>query len=658
MAYKNAHERIVNTQGMAVAGAASEGEKGTFGVVVGQRSGPTNITAPTAVHVHLVSIEGVEQMETWPITGKAQYVALSSLHSWTYMCLPPSSRTIYDDFVDLGQSVSLLKPRLSNEVKERLKNTKPAGPRMLNRLEEGFSLSRYRTQTGEMTGCLVHGPLVPCDVKLPDWWKAISMTGQDLQFLDGELGLMDISYSAAWQLGRSMAMADAAFTTSLFRIRQDTLGSGHAKAAETFMKSAAGYKSRTDMVKSLEDVVDRLGSLDEPNRVNATAMSKRWCRSTGPATDFDLSYHGEIVDSLIDGALQERATWVTGAYEAGSLTWASDPPKPYNEYNTPNSPDWVVVQRWVLDRMLLDGIPSHYLITDASHLPLESIRFFQIDDAWSDSFLDGALSLGNLVDQHEDKIRNFIKERINDYLKASLPGIDAHPPMPRYGCYVRSGLVKKFPDLIVTVEPADDATPAILVRHSVLDNGIMLCLFSAAPNKSTFTGLRFTKPPHQQTFIAGRDLTDTNLTMEYRRAYTEKDRVRDDKDHRTLVSEPRWDRTSPDEKRGTGFLWEVSNSFDASDASPIALRVVHVENLAVDYLRQLKDKMPAGYFKDEFASSALLGYQLSEPSYALHIEFKEDAPNLLNAGPEDEPHLPCCRLARGHDRLSRRFHPQ
>lgn len=641
-----AHERIVNTQGMAVAGTASdEDERGTFGVVVSHRAGPSNIAAPTTVHVHLVSIEGVEEMRPWPIAGDIRYVALSTLHSWTYTCLPPSSRTLYDDFVDLGNSVGLLRPVLSKETEARLQATTPAGPRMLARLMEGFSMSRYRTQTGEMTASFLRGPLVPCDVKLPDWWHAVSMTGQDLQFLDRELGIMDLSYSAAWQLGRSMAMADAAFTTALVRIRREILHHGSAEAASVFMKAHAGYKSKTDVLSSLEKTLAGLGGLDDSAAVDTRAMSARWCRASRVTAPVDLSYHGPVVDSLIDDCLRSRAKWVAGAYDADSPTGASDPPRPYNEYNTPNSPDWVVLQRWVLDRKLLMGIPSHYLITDASHLPWESVRFFQLDDAWMHSFVDGALSLGNHVDQREDKVRNVIRDAINDYLKAELPGIDAHPPMPKYGCYVRSGIVKKFPDLIVTVLAAEKAAPAILVRHSILDEGIMLCLFSAVPNKSTFTGLRFTQPPHQQTFIAGRKLTETDLTMVYRRAYTDKDKARDDKDCLNPVSKPTWHRGQPDEHRGTGFLWEVPSAFSLQDASPVSLRAVHVENLAEDYREQLKENMPAGAYEDETASSALVGYQLSEPAYALHVEFQDEksnpSPPSSHAPPtgRDEPHL-------------------
>ncbi|KAF5012358.1 hypothetical protein FDECE_1585 [Fusarium decemcellulare] len=547
-----AHERTVNTQGMDVTGVTREAEEGTFGVLVSHRSGPTNITVPTAVHVHLISIEGIEQMKPWPIYRDVQYVALSSVHSWTYMCLPPTNH----DGANPGMSVGTFKPGPSEAAEEKMRRDTPTGPVMLSRLKEGLTLQRYRTQTGEVTASLARGPLVPCHVKLPDEPKTISMTGENLKFLDPELGMMNITYSAAWQLGRTTAMADTAFVTAL--------------------TAAAGYKSRTDLLKSLGGLLDQVQTPNEP-----------------------------------------------------------DPTRSQKESNMPNSPNWNVVQRWVFNRKLLVGIPAHFLISDINFLPPESIRFFQIDDIWLDTLLDGALCLGNHVSQHEDKARKIIQDSINDCLKASLPGTDTHTPVPRCGCFIRSSIVKQSPDLIVTVEATDAAAPAILAHKKILYEGFMLCLFSAAPNKPTFTGLRFTQPPHQQTFTAGHDLTDTSLTMKYRRAYTDNNRHCDDKDRHKPVSTPRWNRIRPDEKRGTGFLWEVPNSFTPSDPNPISLRVVHVENLAEDYLQQLKVGMPIEYFIDDIASSALLAYQLSEPPYTVGIDLGEDGTNWPSLGLED-----------------------
>src|SRR6202020_529097 len=76
------HVRSINTEGMAVAGVE---ENGIFSVVVSNRCGPLDNTAPVSVSVHLVSIEGVEAMK-FPITKK--YVALCSFFSGIYTLVP------------------------------------------------------------------------------------------------------------------------------------------------------------------------------------------------------------------------------------------------------------------------------------------------------------------------------------------------------------------------------------------------------------------------------------------------------------------------------------------------------------------------------------------------------------------------------------------
>ena len=45
---------------------------------------------------------------------------------------------------------------------------------------------------------------------------------------------------------------------------------------------------------------------------------------------------------------------------------------------------------------LLHGVPFSYLVPDAKLLPIESIRFFYIDRAWTDAMTQGALSVGTI----------------------------------------------------------------------------------------------------------------------------------------------------------------------------------------------------------------------------------------------------------------------
>lgn len=81
--------------------------------------------------------------------------------------------------------------------------SKALGLRMVQRLKDGYSLVLYRVQSGEETVGLSRGPLLPVYPKAPpSTWPYSSTNGQDYQILDTVLGVMDISYSSAWQLGR------------------------------------------------------------------------------------------------------------------------------------------------------------------------------------------------------------------------------------------------------------------------------------------------------------------------------------------------------------------------------------------------------------------------------------------------------------------------
>jgi len=93
-----AHVRSINTEGISDAGVS---DKGVFSVIHSRRSGPTDIadnSPPRSQAVHLLSLEGVEEMSD--VTNN-QIVVMISLYRWTYLCQPPVSV----NFVD-GKSLS------------------------------------------------------------------------------------------------------------------------------------------------------------------------------------------------------------------------------------------------------------------------------------------------------------------------------------------------------------------------------------------------------------------------------------------------------------------------------------------------------------------------------------------------------------------------
>jgi hypothetical protein len=480
------HRRDINSQGMAVSGTATVDDSGSFGVVFSHRSGPFSITQPTAVFVHLLSIEGVEEMRPWPVPSDKRFVAMSSLTRWSYICLPPKTPNVRDQFLTLGASIELLRPKLEISDANKLTDHKPHGPRLLQRLSNGYSVSRYRTQTGETTACFMRGPFIPDDVDHPleSWWTSLSTCGTDLQILDQELGLMDISYSSAWQLGRTLAIADQAFTAALARVRKQIFDQAMNDAQKQALQKLTSFKIKEELVKSISKSVTRLGTLHETGLLQSpNSMLNRWRRL--PVEPLDLTYHGKDVEPFKQPALDKAALEVASTPDTTDPTQPSD--KPYDEYNTPYSPDWMLLLRWIYDRLLLASVPAYYLITDACHVPPESLRFFKADPNWTDALLDGAFSLANHIDRDDDKVRCAMKKAINRFLSTPTsnlpPELSYLPPVPKYGCYIRSELIAKFPDLIVETEPkaASDHLP-ILLYDNVVDKGTVLCLFSRHPH--------------------------------------------------------------------------------------------------------------------------------------------------------------------------------
>jgi hypothetical protein len=65
----------------------------------------------------------------------------------------------------------------------------------------------------------------------------------------------------------------------------------------------------------------------------------------------------------------------------------------------PDDGDHVVpgeLRRFLGRLRLLHGVPFSYLVPDAALLPIESIRFFYVDRAWTDALVQGVLSVGTI----------------------------------------------------------------------------------------------------------------------------------------------------------------------------------------------------------------------------------------------------------------------
>ncbi|KAM0193065.1 hypothetical protein ACHAPI_008014 [Fusarium lateritium] len=629
------HVRKINGSGMALAGVE---DTAVFSIVVGNRSGPLDNVVPTTMSAHLVSIEGVEAM-SYP-SQSHKYVALCSLYSWNYTVLPPNTLNVPDAFENLGRTLNVL--RAPDDIIEPLKASNDKAQQLVGRrLSDGYTLIKYRVQTGEATVALYRGPFTPTYVPTLEHLTKCSTSGVDLQILDKNLGINDVTYSVAWQVGRTMALGDQAFVAALGRVRTAI----HAAAAKQVkinvvkdVKDTA-FRTQEDLLKDLASMVKGLADIHLQNRGSEPqepgnapdrrqpgrpvfrhgGAKKRWHHKKLQRRDRPtLSFASPLFEDKYPAAALESVRRLASSRSGD----------PYDETNDPQSSDWMTVLSWLIDRMFLAGVPSHYLIPDPSYLPPENLRFFHIDRNWVDALIDGALSLGNHFGTDEDRVA--IKKALNDYIGRTPDGMDHRVQIPAYGFYLRSDLVTMFPDLRVEVLSNDSAlrvtgqnppAGAPLLRHEIVADGVMMAFMDRVPGSAQFSSLVFTQPAHQQRFAVARGLDTAEVKVNVRRQYTVDQATREtDKDRHKALKEVVYTPTT--EKNI--FIWNSVPSQSHSD-----LRILRLPAFADLQLEVLQDMMgkqagtSTAYFADDASTSALFAMQLNDPIYNLTINMAE-----------------------------------
>ncbi|KAH6894192.1 hypothetical protein B0T10DRAFT_589606 [Thelonectria olida] len=627
-----AHVRHSKAKGLEATGSVED----LFSVVVSHRLAAFDAQKPTRAIVHLVSIEAWNTVNRKSLSDNSSidYVMLSTLHSWSYTVLPTNAPSVEESFKHIGGSLDVLRVP-TKTLNDSRKNTTRLGQHIQKRLEDGYTMTRFRTQTGEETVAFARGALIPTTPpeKLGDFWTSLSFSGGDLQIFDKEAGMMDVTYSLAWTLGKTLALADTTFTKTLGRLRALTEIFAMDEAKQKELSKHEEWKTRDELIKSLTSPVATLfklasGELGTP----ATKSAPERRAASDSSEPIDLSRSNVSVQDNFKAAATANIFHFA----------ASDPrgEKFFNELNGPNSTDWMIVLSWVLDRMFLFGVPSQYLIIDPSYLPDESLRFFHVDPHWIDALIDGALSISNHINQADDTLRRILKGAFNAYFATIDPDTGYRPQIPTYGCFLRSGLVKDFPDMHI-VAPFVEKTSSMsseekkrrerapVLRQECLAEDTLLCLFDRIPGQQELHTLAFTQPAHQQYFMVGDEITNKKLKTAYKRTYTigpEGGKY----DYKTFPSKE-FTRPGKDDPPPSGnciFLWGEENE----------ARFLNMPGLCQD----IRDALQAdsGTFNDPIVSAAIVGYQLGSRTYQLKL-ISDNPP--APSPPPDTSHLSALR---------------
>lgn len=663
-----AHVRHVNTKGMPDTDPAQSPDA-YYSVVISSMTGDVTETQLTTHIVHLVSIENVDATIQAGMTGPSERIAMVSLFSWTYACIPESA-----DFATtveaLAQSAQPLRAPdqaigvLDTQIAS-LKGSEAARragmTALKTRLEHGFTLSRWRDALGEESMAFMRGPLVPKhqhsqtqDPSVPgttphlpgsESWPVTSMTGKNYMILDKSVGIFDVTYATAWSLGKLMAISDGTFTAALTRLRSRT----RTMAVSTTLSAVNNLTAKRDILHQATQAVSLAHDVIEVGLAGDGGPVSRLVpapASTGPKSLHDPGVKLEL-HTQIATAVQTRSLSVAGGVWTGL------------DGERAVDSDWELVSNWIHDALFLakmpgklhvkgsadvkstDGHQAHHLFPDPSFLrgyldpsnsPVDStkmspeaLRFFSIDNTWIDCYIDGALSCSNHLDPQHDTGRLAVKTMINTALATGGPN-GSPLPVPRSGFVLRSSVVKVAPDIKVTVtrymqDPSqkwvEDTNHDPVLRHTRLDDFTILCLLDI-PLDQVYS-ITLAQPPHQQRFafsgkLVERTDPDTKLTTTtYRpevliqKLYTNADTA----EKEAAVANPPGSWAELDEK------YQISETDQEAGFYNMSARRVNADEVARTVVTQLAkwntDQGASAPYADPVPDSCVLGMQLNDP---------------------------------------------
>ena len=217
-----AHSREIKKQASVnpsmQGGAQQETPPGEYSVIIANRL-PKSGGVSTA---YLVSLEGMAEFLPDPDgkqssrLGQAKFVRLVVLKAWSFSCT--AKQETFRGYFDRVNSGPLQNPPVTNaqEGEDDLV--------VKNALAMGYTALNHNTRWGDRTISWYRGPFVPfasdmpVSVPMPD--EPLSTADEALRY-DPELGMLDVSYATAWQLGRLTAVSEKSFAYALYQWKQE-----------------------------------------------------------------------------------------------------------------------------------------------------------------------------------------------------------------------------------------------------------------------------------------------------------------------------------------------------------------------------------------------------------------------------------------------------
>jgi hypothetical protein len=464
-----AHVRRVDTHNKA----DNTDVKAAYALVVGNRLPP----ASTGSNVFLVPLhDHVDYLPGGSATGD---VTLPILYSWRFFT-QPDVKTFAAVVSSVNHAPATL--RLPDD-----------GPN--NLMAMGYVPLPHALRVGGQTVSWYRGPLVPypSNRRLP---TVPIRTADAVAFYDPTMGMMDVSCSAAWTLGRLMALNAGSFAAALYNWKRATqrttldriihqLDTGEAPPTTMSVGRARRAQAEQALAAFLPSALAQFRGhprVPPAARPEAVLLARPAVRSRRERfmTLRERMTDAEAIRSANSLAPRSRAAAFTEDVGGND--------------DTPKDPNVARIWSWLGDLMLFKGVPLFYLAPDARMLPPESIRFFSVDQSWLTALIDGALSIGRVTEadhSHDQAFHPMLhagaakaaaaaRPRRRGLLAAATDDFPLPPKRPVSGFFLRSSAVTSWPGLQVEATGPNGA--ATILRMESFGT-LLICLFDRAINE-------------------------------------------------------------------------------------------------------------------------------------------------------------------------------
>ena len=421
----------------------------------------------------------------------------------------------------------------------------PTLPRLRNRprrarLGNGYVPLSYATRTGEQTFAWYRGPLSPVITQQFLQTPAVTSPANpatpynscEAMIYDPTTGLFDQSYAVAFQTGRSLARACLPFATNLLQWRRkaharvdllmEYLRSPHLEGVLT--QENIVYASGNLTGAGVEDLAELLDTNLLSNAFEAflaTEFSNRIAAAIGapggytPCDAKQEAPNPPTSPPVVPADLAALMQVPSVVSLLKQLSGLEVPVKDSERFRTSILPNQVV--EWLARTSLLYSVPFNNLVPNAGMLPVESVRFFYIDQNWIDSLIDGALSVGiqtsrdsllnELMREPLGSAVNAVLYQVRDQLRSVAPGTTPPALGSMTGFLLRSAVVSGWPGLEVRAwSAADPVNPMKPLRLDRLAPTVMIGLYPDVPVR-----LEFNEPSEGLVF----GMEDNGIQLRY-----------------------------------------------------------------------------------------------------------------------------------------------